>query len=497
LKGSTFRRCDCRDPLTGKQYRTADPKDGERDGRCPKRGRKGHGSWFARYDAPRGADGKRNQVTLGPCATEAEAEAALAAAVNGSNNGAPVSDRRLLFGEYLRSWLSGRADLKPSTLASYTRHVAVFDAAIGHVRLIDLRKEHFGEMYTAMRQIGKPQTGRQSDMSQRLAAVREDAVDARRTPSESTLARYHATAMVALNDAVADERIGRNPGRYIKFGETAAPRAVVWTDERVAEWRRTGKAYPVAVWQASTFGAFLDFAADDDLYALWHLIGMRGLRRGEALGLSWEDCDLERGVITVRRTLTNVGHKPVWGTTKTKAGERTVSLDAGTVDVLRAHRAAQVHRTLRDTNLMFAKVDGEPLNVDGVSQRFVRLVARSGVPPIRLHDLRHVAASLGLAAGVSMKVVSEQLGHSNIAITSDIYSSVSADLALDAAERTAAIVPRAVPATAGSAAVCPPGARLGTNRAVERRASRASMQVGRGGAAGARTQDRRIMSPLL
>jgi len=119
------------------------------------------------------------------------------------------------------------------------------------------------------------------------------------------------------------------------------------------------------------------------------------------------------------------------------------------------------------------------------------------LPPVRLHDLRHGAATIGLSAGVSMKAISEQLGHATLAFTADRYTSVTDEVGLAAAESVAAIVPRAVPAAAGSAPVCPPRARLGTNRATERIAARASTQVKGSGAAGARTQDRRIMSPLL
>ncbi|HZV25111.1 MAG TPA: hypothetical protein VFG00_02370 [Acidothermaceae bacterium] len=109
----------------------------------------------------------------------------------------------------------------------------------------------------------------------------------------------HATALVALGEAMRREMIARNPGQHVEFGNTDSPRAVVWTPERVAEWKRTGKRHRVAVWTAAQDGQFLDFAAADDLYAMWHLIGMRGLRRGEAVGLSWEDVDLARGVIAI------------------------------------------------------------------------------------------------------------------------------------------------------------------------------------------------------
>jgi integrase len=440
MKGSTFKRCGCRDE-SGKQLGV----------RCPKLNGRGHGSWWARFDAPPAADQKRTQLRIGPYPTKAEAEAALAESVDRTNKGAPLGDRTITFGAYLRQWLSGRVALRPSTASNYTRHIDIYlEPGLGHVRLIDLRAFDFEELYRAMRQIGPTLPARPSQTLLRITAARKDPAGCRRKPSEATIRRVHATALVALGEAMRREMIARNPGQYVEFGNTDSPRAVVWTPERVAEWKRTGKRHPVAVWTAAQYGQFLDFAAADDLYAMWHLIGMRGLRRGEAVGLSWEDVDLDRGVIAIRRTLTNVNHRPVWGAPKSKYGDRLVSLDSGTVEVLRTHRAAQVHRALRQTNLVFASATGEQLNPDGVSQRFERLIARSGLPPVRLHDLRHVAATLGLSAGVAMKTVSEQLGHSSIKITSDIYSSVTAEVAHDAAERTAAIVPRKIKASNSS-----------------------------------------------
>jgi hypothetical protein len=192
-----------------------------------------------------------------------------------------------------------------------------------------------------------------------------------------------------------------------------------------------------------------------------------------------------------------------WGDPKSEAGERTISLDSHTVAVLRAHRRAQTEARLAwgaawvDSGLVFTKEDGSALNPDTVSQRFERLVARSGLPPIRLHDLRHVAASLALAAGVPMKVVSEQLGHSSIQITSDIYSSVLPQVAQAAAQAVADLVPRAAPAgpTSGTSATSGPRrAHRGTIPTPERVAARTKPQVNEGGAGGARTRDRGIMS---
>jgi hypothetical protein len=157
-----------------------------------------------------------------------------------------------------------------------------------------------------------------------------------------------------------------------------------------------------------------------------------------------------------------------------------------------------VHRVLRSSSdLVFATIEGLPLNPNGISQRFERLVARAGLPPVRLHDLRHGAATIGLSAGVAMKTMSEQLGHATYAFTADRYTSVTDEVARAAAESVAAIIPRVVPAASTSAAVCPPGARLGTNRAVERRAAKVSSQIRGGAACQSRTDDLRITSALL
>ena len=255
----------------------------------------------------------------------------------------------------------------------------------------------------------------------------------------------HATVRSALNAAVKRRKIAHNPVLHVELERVRKPRALVWTDERVNQWRRTGRRpSPVMVWTPMQTGAFLDAVADDRLYALWHLLVFRGLRRSEAVWLSWVDVDLDAASATVR-----AGSQQHWDGPKSEAGERSLALDATTVAVLRRHRRAQQELRLRwgaawtETGLVFTHEDGRSLSPNGVSQRFERLVARHDLPPIRLHDLRHVAATLALTAGVDIKVVSEQLGHTTTQITRDIYLSVMPQVAQSAAEAAAALVPRA------------------------------------------------------
>jgi hypothetical protein len=169
----------------------------------------------------------------------------------------------------------------------------------------------------------------------------------------------------------------------------------------------------------------------------------------------------------------------VAGDTKTDSSARTVSLDAGTVEVLRAHRRRQAELRLLmgsawvDTRLVFTKADGAALVPDSVSQRFDRLVVRSGLPPVRLHDLRHLAASLTYRATKDLKLTSQMLGHSSTAITEQVYTSVFEDVEREAAESAAALVPRAHrrPADAGVPTSCPPVGTVGSHELVRKHES--------------------------
>jgi integrase len=151
------------------------------------------------------------------------------------------------------------------------------------------------------------------------------------------------------------------------------------------------------------------------------LLATTGMRRGEALGLGWQDVDLDAGRASIRQTVIAVHHAPTLGTPKTTKGRRTVVLDAGTVAALREHRKRPAAERLQmgsgwtDHGLGFCQVDGTMLHPERFSRSFGDAVRRLGLPPIRLHDLRHGWATIALSAGVHPKVVQERLGHANIA----------------------------------------------------------------------------------
>jgi integrase len=273
------------------------------------------------------------------------------------------------------------------------------------------------------------------------------------TPSRSgrpltpaSLHRIRATLRAALNAAVREGLLRDNRARTVDLPAPRRPPAQVWTAARVTAWREHGERSTVAVWTEHQFAAFLRHVADDRLYGMWWLVGLRGLRRGEAAGLRWVDVDLHSRTVTISQQRLAYGRTVAVGPPKTVASRRTIALDRTTVAVLRAHRRRQEAERVaagwawRDSGYVFTAADGQPLHPDFLTRRFRLLVQRSGLPPVRLHDLRHGAASLAHSAGADLKTIQEQLGHASIVLTADTYTSVLTDKHHKTAEATARLV---------------------------------------------------------
>jgi integrase len=192
---------------------------------------------------------------------------------------------------------------------------------------------------------------------------------------------------------------------------------------------------------------FLATVEQDRLYAAWWLLSTAGLRRGEVLGLRWQDLNLDTRRLAVVRSLTQRGKELAFTEPKTRRGRRSLALDARTVAILEAHRRRQFEERLAlglgrpaPEGLIFTDPLGEPLKPDSFSQIFDRQVAKFDLPRIRLHDLRHSAASLMLQSGANVKTVSERLGHASTSFTMDVYAASMPALEEETAAKVAALL---------------------------------------------------------
>jgi integrase len=259
----------------------------------------------------------------------------------------------------------------------------------------------------------------------------------------STVQRVRATLRRALNAAAAHGYLTDNPARMLELPPPRRHRPVTWSQPRVAAWRRDGTRPKIAVWAPEQLATFLTAVVDDDLYALWWLAGLRGLRRGELVGLRWIDVDLADATLTVTRTLVELPGVVAESEPKTAAGNRTITLDPATVNVLADHQRQQQrrydeHRTAaEETGFVFAWSDGRPIRPGWLTHRFTALVAEHGLPPVRLHDLRHGTAMNALHGAASLHTVQHLLGHSSHAFTADVYGTVPDALARAEAKSTA------------------------------------------------------------
>ncbi|MDP9437026.1 MAG: site-specific integrase [Actinomycetota bacterium] len=310
----------------------------------------------------------------------------------------------MTLGDYLEAWLRDTlpAVVRPSTAASYSsltrQHII---PGLGHHRLDKLTAVHIRAFLRDKTTQTSPRT--------------------KRPLSSRTIQYLHAVLRLALEQARRDDLVARNVA-----GLVAGPKV------------QHSEVQPLTPAEAAQLFAA---AAEDRLSPLWLLVTALGLRRGEALALRWEDVDLHRGHLQVRATLQRLNGTLVrTEMPKTKSSRRALPLPDVVVDSLRAHRAAQVQERLRsevwdDQALVFTTGIGTPLEPRNVLRSFHALCDRAQVRQVRIHDLRHAAASFLLLQGVDMRVVMGTLGHSRLATTSDLYTHLLEPVQRAAADR--------------------------------------------------------------
>ena len=342
---------------------------------------------------------------VGGYATEEEAKAARDEARVKARRGEYIDRNRITVTAYLDDWLDSHAiEIKPRTLHDYRSCLRLYvTPRIGHLPIQAVRPSTITRLYrellTSGGRDGKP-----------LAVA--------------TVTHLHAVLRKAFRDAViVDDLISTNPV------------------ERAKRPRAQGDD-PGTVWTVAQLRAFFDTASQHRLGSFFHVAAYTGARRGELLNLRWSDIDLDAKRVTITGSTAVIAGERIDGTTKS-GRTRVVSIDNGTVAVLRQHKADQTADQLRagdswrgvKDGYVFTSGWGEPIYPDTVTSLMTKLIRahnqpeqrpppKDQLPHARLHDLRHLHATTLLLSGVPVHVVAARLGHADPAITLRVYAHV-------------------------------------------------------------------------
>jgi integrase len=340
--------------------------------------------------------GKR-QPRTGTFRTKKEAEREAVLWVSEADSGMAIKPLKLTLADVCNQWLDLRGpDLKPRTREHYgvtlLRHVGPF---IGALPIQRVQPVTIDALYANLRECGH---------------------------SEHAIHRCHQRLMQVFDYAVKRRIVSVNPMHAID-APTMRPQAPT-------------------ILTAPQIGRFLTYATKSHYSPLWLLLVQTGLRRGEALGVRWQDIDLDKGKLSVRQTVERLGNGPHIQTPKSPSAYRTITLFPESVAALRAHRARQLERRLRameweDTDLVFCTPTGGPLDPGHVLGGLRRIRANANaeaedsadlLPDFDIHDLRHTHATHLLIDGWPVPIVSRRLGHANPGITMRIYAHALTDI---------------------------------------------------------------------
>ncbi len=292
---------------------------------------------------------------------------------------------------YLNYWIGirqGRKDIKPSTIANYRNHLKPVLPHIGHVKLTKLTGDQLQTMCNALLAKRKPST-------------------------------VHTVMMIlntAFSDAIRWQRLSFNPCKGVVLPTTEKHEGPVLSGEQAL--------------------ALLSAAKGHRLECFLHMALATGLRKGELLALKWSDIDMETRLLKVSRNATYLTDEETGryqaheSTPKSRAGRRTIRLPQFAVNALKEHKVRQLEQRLaagarwENNDLIFCNDKGDYYALTTLERHFKKLLSAAGLPAMRIHDLRHSAATLLLKMGVPMKVIQEILGHSSFAVTANTYSHV-------------------------------------------------------------------------
>lgn len=356
--------------------------------------------WEYVFDLEPGPDGKRRQRRRAGFKTKKEAEQAEREERAAIDKGIVISDERLTTGTYLQQWLAHKkaSGIAYMTYTGYEYHTrAHLVPALGAIELTKLRPLQIQAAYRRITDAGL---------------------------SVSTVRHAHTVLSMALAQAVHWQLLSRNPAAAADVPKPPLKVVTVPTRPELTRLLAEGDKTPYGV--------------------LYRVMALSGVRRGESLGLHWDNVylDAEPPHIVVREAAQRqVGKGIVMKAPKRQDSARTVVLLPETVELLRQHRLRQAEEKAResldyqDQGLVFGNPLGLPIDAGTLRNTWLKVVQRAGTGRVTLHQLRHTHATQLLQAGVHPKIVQERLGHRSIEITMNLYSHVTPSMQEEAVGR--------------------------------------------------------------
>ncbi|MDQ0943495.1 site-specific integrase [Streptomyces sp. V1I1] len=353
--------------------------------------------------------------------TRKEALAKLTEKIAASNRGLPAPSAQGSLATYLTYWLENVAvhQLRENTHTRYTAVARLYlIPGLGRKKLAKLTAKDVRTWLNQLRTTCQCcARGLDAARDEPRCCSADKCCSKRLSPL--TLAYVHSVLKSALEHAVREEEIPRNVARNVRTG---AP--------------RPRRFEPLTTEEAR---AFLAATSNHSLNALFELALRTGLRKGELLGLRWEDLDLVGGIASIRRTLQRTNSSGLTALpTKTQSSERRIALPTPCLRSLEQHRSRQLQEreaageSWQNSGYVFTRPNGAPIEGTTLTRHFTALLRRARLRRIRFHDLRHSTATLLLEQGVELVVIKELLGHAHIGVTATVYAHVRLRLQRDA-----------------------------------------------------------------
>ena len=366
------------------------------------------GRWEGRYTAGRDPETGKTVYKNGLGKTQAEVKAKLKQAIQENAEVDTLKAAQYTVGQWMDVWFENYAKIKvrPTSHQTYRGYIDNhIKPNIGKIQLNKLTTLELQKLYKKL-----------------LSKGRVERIEAKGQPkglSPKTVRNIHQVISSAMDFAKRQKLIAINPA-----DGCALPKLE----------HREMRTIPT-----EQLASFLREAKESGVFEMYYIELATGLRRGELLGLKWEDLDLQQGTLRVQRQVSRINGEVVEAPLKTKNSYRTISLGTDAVEILKEQR-----KKCGGSEYVFPSPTGGPISPDSVLQMLHRVLKRAGLPKVRFHDLRHTFATVALQNGVDIKTVSGMLGHYSAGFTLDTYAHVTTAAQREAAKTMGNVLSGAV-----------------------------------------------------